>query len=41
MKCAEVRTDLEAFVLGGLEPEEAAEIRCHLTSCSGCRNELQ
>jgi len=41
MKCAEVRTDLGAFVLGGLEPEEDPEIQRHLASCSGCRNELQ
>jgi len=41
MNCAEVHTSLGAFVLGGLEPEEDAEIRRHLASCSGCRNELQ
>jgi len=41
MKCAEVHTNLGAFVLGGLEPEEDAEIQRHLASCSGCRNELQ
>jgi len=41
MKCAEVHTNLGAFVLGGLEPEEDADIRGHLASCSGCRNELQ
>lgn len=41
MKCAEIHSNLAAFVLGGLEPEEAAEIRRHLASCSGCRRELQ
>ena len=41
MKCAEVCRDLGAFVLGGLEPEEAVEIRRHLASCSDCRNELE
>jgi hypothetical protein len=41
MMCAEVHINLGAFVLGGLEPEENAEIRGHLASCSGCRNELQ
>lgn len=41
MKCAAVRHDLGAFVLGGLEPEEAAEIRQHLALCSGCRHELE
>ncbi len=41
MKCAEVHPNLGAFVLGGLEPQEAAEIRRHLALCPGCRNELQ
>jgi anti-sigma-K factor RskA len=41
MKCAKIYHDLGAFVLGGLEPEEAAEIRRHLAFCSSCRNELQ
>ena len=41
MKCAEVHPDLAAFVLGGLEPEEAAEIRHHLDSCPDCQSELQ
>ena len=41
MRCAEVQINLGAFVMGGLETEEDAEIRRHLASCSGCRNELQ
>jgi len=41
MKCAEVHPNLAVFVLGGLEAEEAAEIRCHLDSCPGCQSELQ
>jgi hypothetical protein len=41
MKCVKVRLNLGAFVLDGLEPEETAEIRHHLTLCSGCRNELK
>jgi len=41
MKCADVSANLGAFVLGGMEPEEAAEIRRHLASCPGCRNELE
>jgi len=41
MKCAKVHLDLGAFVLGGLEPEEAAEIRHHLALCPGCRSELE
>lgn len=41
MKCAEVNLNLGAFMLGGLEPEEADEIRRHLDSCSGCQNELR
>lgn len=39
MKCAQVNPNLGAFVLGGLEPEEAARIRHHLALCPGCRNE--
>jgi hypothetical protein len=41
MTCAEVHPNLAAFVLGGLEPEEAAMVRRHLASCSSCRNELR
>jgi anti-sigma-K factor RskA len=41
MKCAEIHLNLAAFVLGGLEPEEAVEIQRHLASCPGCRNELR
>jgi hypothetical protein len=41
MTCAEVHPNLAAFVLGGLEPEEAAMVQRHLASCSGCRNELR
>jgi anti-sigma-K factor RskA len=41
MKCAEIPPNLTAFVLGGLEPEEAAEVRRHLASCPSCRNELR
>ena len=41
MRCAEVQINLGAFVMGGLETEEDAEIRRHLASCSGCRDELQ
>ena len=41
MKCAEIHPNLAAFVLGGLEPEEAAEVKRHLASCPGCRRELE
>jgi anti-sigma-K factor RskA len=41
MKFAEVHPDLAAFVLGGLEPEEAAEVRHHLDSCADCQSELE
>jgi hypothetical protein len=41
MKCAEIHPNLPAFVLGGLEPEEADEVRRHLASCPGCRRELE
>ena len=41
MRCIEIHSNLGAYVLGGLEPEEAAEVRRHLTFCSSCRNELE
>jgi hypothetical protein len=41
MKCAEIHPNLAAFVLDGLEPEETAEVRHHLASCSSCQKELR
>jgi len=41
MKFAEVHPNLAIFVLGGLKPEEAAEIRHHLDSCPDCQSELE
>jgi hypothetical protein len=41
MKCAEIHPNLAAFALGGLEPEEAAEVRGHLASCPSCQKELR
>jgi anti-sigma-K factor RskA len=41
MNCPEIHPDLTAFILGGLEPEEAEEAGRHLASCSRCRNELE
>jgi anti-sigma factor RsiW len=41
MRCAEIQVNLAAFVVGGLEPKEAAEVEDHLTSCLGCRNEFE
>lgn len=41
MECEEVRENLGAYVLGGLEPEEAADIRRHLEACVACRSELR
>jgi len=41
MKCAEIYPNLAAFLLGGLEPEEAAEVENHLASCPGCRRQLE
>ena len=40
MRCAEIQPDLPAFVLGGLESEEAVEVRRHLASCPRCQDEL-
>ena len=41
MNCAEIHPNLAAFALGGLEPEEAAEVRRHLSSCPSCQKELR
>jgi len=41
MKCTEAHPNLAAFVLGGLEAEEAAEVRHHLDSCPGCQRQLE
>ena len=41
MRCAEIHPNLAAFVVGGLEPEEAVEVRGHLASCPDCRHELE
>lgn len=41
MKCAEVQLNLGALVLGGLEPEEAAQTKHHLASCPNCQDELK
>lgn len=41
MNCAEVHHNLGAFALGGLEPEESAEVRRHLSLCPNCRNEFR
>ena len=37
--CDHVRPDIGAYVLGGLEPAEAAAVREHLASCSACAAE--
>jgi anti-sigma factor RsiW len=41
MRCAEIHPNLAAFLLSGLEPEEAAEVRSHLASCLSCRKEFE
>src|SRR5215208_5342125 len=41
MRCTEIHPNLAAFVLDGLEPEEAAEIRRHLASCPRCQDEVR
>ena len=40
MRCAEILPSLAAFVLDGLESEEAVEVRRHLASCPRCQDEL-
>jgi len=41
MKYAEVHPNLAAFVLGGLEAEETAEIQRHIAFCADCQSELE
>ena len=41
MKCAEIHPNLGAYVLGGLESEEEAEVERHLTFCPSCQDELK
>ena len=36
----EIRSNLPAFALGGLSPEEANAVREHLPECEECRREL-
>jgi hypothetical protein len=36
----DIRDNLEAYVLGGLSPEESAALRRHLHECSACTHEL-
>jgi anti-sigma factor RsiW len=37
--CEELRTSLGAYVLGALDPDEAAEVRRHLLECPQCAAE--
>ncbi|MBS3941750.1 MAG: anti-sigma factor [Actinobacteria bacterium] len=38
--CLQRLGDLGAYVLGGLEPDETAELERHLDACAGCRTEV-
>jgi hypothetical protein len=40
MKCEDVHSNLGAFALSGLEPEEEDEVRRHLAFCPSCQGEL-
>ena len=40
MNCEHLRPDLGAYVLGGLDPDEAAAVRRHLETCEDCAAEL-
>jgi anti-sigma factor RsiW len=39
MDCSESRLLLGAYTLGGLEEEQAAELRAHLATCTSCSEE--
>src|SRR5215216_7756381 len=41
MNYAEVHPNVATFALGGLDPEEAAEIQRHIASCADCQSELE
>jgi hypothetical protein len=41
MKCAEVHPNLGAYVLGGLDSEEEAEVERHLAFCPSCQDKLK
>src|SRR5215218_11241221 len=41
MNFAEVHPNVATFALGGLDPEEAAEIQRHIASCADCQSELE
>ena len=41
MGCAEIRENLGAFAVGGLEPDELAGVLRHLERCPACREELR
>jgi anti-sigma factor RsiW len=41
MRCAEIHPNLATFVMGGLEPEEATEVRSHLATCLSSRKEFE
>jgi anti-sigma factor RsiW len=38
-ECRDIRPELGAYVLGGLEPDEAADVRLHLGQCPECARE--
>jgi anti-sigma factor RsiW len=40
VNCDHLRPDLGAYVLGGLDPDEAAAVRRHLETCEDCAAEL-
>ena len=41
MRFAQIHANLAAFVLGRLEPKEAAEVRSYLAFCFSCWDEMQ
>ncbi len=41
MNCEHLRPDLGAYVLGGLDPDQAAAVKRHLESCPECAAEYE
>lgn len=41
MHHADIKTDLDAFLDGELDPARAAQVKIHLSECAACRKQVQ